>query len=190
MFVLWSALIGYVFSEKWKPPLIHSIEVLLLAVSMLWVCFNATTPLFGKNSVLTTNRTDQYFAVWRNWPGIKTECYVETAKYISDNKIRNVGMLLEEADWEYPLWMLSKEWSDEGIRFEHVQVTDNISRNIPLAPFEPDVLVCSTAWIEDHQERYRGMVKRYGEPRRMPETEEDLEKERSFVIFDLRESYS
>lgn len=61
--------------------------------------------------------------------------YVELSNYLMDNNYNNLGIIISENDYEYPLFKLTK-----GIRIEHVFV-ENETKIYKDENFVPDVIV-------------------------------------------------
>jgi hypothetical protein len=130
--------------STWKYPwLANTVMMILIVSSLPFVLYNSVRPLMdydGKTSILKTSRFDQYFATK---PFIK-ESYLAAADFVNMNKCKNIGLLLRENDWEYPLWVLVRKMGDPIPRIEHVQV-NNRSGKIPLVDFTPCILLYSDA---------------------------------------------
>jgi hypothetical protein len=143
LFVLFSAFISVVMST-WKYPwLANTVMMILIVSSLPFVLGNSARPLIdydSKKSILKTGRFDQYFA---NRSSIK-ESYLAAADFVNMNKCKNIGLLLGENDWEYPLWVLVRKMGDPIPRIEHIQV-NNRSGKMPLVDFTPCILLHSGA---------------------------------------------
>ena len=96
---------------------------LLLGTSLPWVFYNTTRPILGKDNIFTTSRMEQYFT---SRPSL-ADSYKEAVQIISELHCSDIGLIIGGDDWEYPLWVLLREKTNEIIRLEHVNVT-NISQ--------------------------------------------------------------
>jgi hypothetical protein len=101
----------------------------LILLSLPWVFCNGTRKLLGTENIFTVKRVDQYFF---DVPRIKYP-YSVAANYIKSKGYVNIGLILAEWEWEYPLLILLKD--NKAIRIEHVNVKNQSavkSRMIPL----------------------------------------------------------
>ena len=107
-FVLWAPLVGKVLLDR--PGRLPLLLVLPLVIwSWPFVLENRSHPLLGANSVWTTERVDQYF-YWRRTDQAPT---MGAVRYVQERGCREVGLLLDWNDYEYPALMLLKgvPWS-------------------------------------------------------------------------------
>jgi hypothetical protein len=98
---------------------------LLIILALPWVFFNTSRPIIGMNNIFTTSRNQLYFS---KRPTL-ADTYFKSAQIISDNHCSNVGLVMGEDDWEYPLWVLLQERIGKAVNFEHVDIT-NISKKV------------------------------------------------------------
>lgn len=108
--------------------------VALCAMASYWVVYSDLRPLGGDRSVLTTSRTDQYFAAR---PELAAP-YQQVAARIDPGETR-VGLVQGIDSWEYPLWVLLGGL-DGSPRFIGVDVT-NLSRTYEETT--PATVVCT-----------------------------------------------
>jgi hypothetical protein len=107
--------------------------IVLVLSAIPWVCFNATRPLVGTESILKKGRVNQYFV---NWPDLK-EAYLGATRFLRSVNCHNVGLVIGADHWEYPFWILLGN-GRQPIRLEHVRVKDPSSRiSYPRGAFEP-----------------------------------------------------
>jgi hypothetical protein len=116
---------------------------LLIILALPWVFFNASKPIIGMNNIFTTSRNQLYFS---KRPTL-ADSYIKSAQIISDNHCSDVGLVMGEGDWEYPLWVLLQERIGKAVNFEHVDIT-NISKKIysGINPLVEDI--CSVFFCE------------------------------------------
>jgi hypothetical protein len=97
---------------------------------------NASRPLTGPDSVFTKSRISLYFVNGPQWQGP----YQEAAKRIAAQGVSEVGLMLAEDDWEYPLWVLLRKQAPAVVRIEHVAVT-NISGVLATGRSRPEAVL-------------------------------------------------
>jgi hypothetical protein len=122
LFVLYAPFVGLVISRIRVEKIANLFLVLLIVMSLPWVFYNQSKPVFGKNSIFTSNRNLQYFS---NRPSL-AGTYIESAQILSGLHCSDIGLIVGADDWEYPLWVLLRENTNGIVHLEHVNVT-NIS---------------------------------------------------------------
>jgi hypothetical protein len=94
----------------------------LLLVTMVaatpWVLCNETRPLVGRNWLFGQDRVGQYF---RNRPELRP-VYERAVADIHTHDCREVGVIMDVDDWEYPLWVLLRRTGPFVL--QHVAVTN------------------------------------------------------------------
>jgi hypothetical protein len=120
LFVLFAPFVGLMISRIRNDRIANLIVALLILTALPWVFLNTAKPIFGKNSIFTTSRIEQYFTKRPSLAGP----YIESAKILSDLNCSNIGLVIGDKDWEYPLWVLMREKTDGMVRLEHVNVTN------------------------------------------------------------------
>ena len=72
-------------------------------------------------SVLLTERRELYFlGNFEPYYGYKAACH-----FVRNDPSRNIGLLMDNNDWEYPLWVLLNQHASPGMRhLYHIQVED------------------------------------------------------------------
>ncbi len=93
---------------------------LLVVLSVPYLFANHTRPLVGARNILSVPRNEQYF--WKS-PWLAAS-YWNAVAFIGQNGCRDVGLILQFDDWEYPLWALTR---DDKIRFRHVMVRNGVA---------------------------------------------------------------
>ncbi len=89
--------------DAWRRSLIALLAAILLVGSVPWLFRSYNRPLIGTGSVLTTDRTTQYFAMR---PELQAP-YLDVGGRIQASGCRDVGYALRADEaWEYPLWRL------------------------------------------------------------------------------------
>ncbi|HYB52901.1 MAG TPA: glycosyltransferase family 39 protein, partial [Thermoanaerobaculia bacterium] len=155
LLLLAAPLSAVVWSEILAPRMEKWLAVLLLAAALPWVFANATRPLLGSESVLTTGRIAQYFSVR---PPLERP-YEEAARAVAASGCGQIGLAVEADTPEYLLWALLRQSLPAGSRIEHVGVT-NVSRarETSFPAFSPCVLVT----VETRPEGQSVRVDRFG----------------------------
>jgi hypothetical protein len=120
LFILWAPITGTLFSQIGNSRITHLCSVILLLGALPYLLNNQSRPLTGEDSILIADRTQMYF---RNRP-LLTQPYIDTMQYILENRCSEIGLVLEEGDWEYPLWVLKEQGHTQTIRIEHVHVAN------------------------------------------------------------------
>ena len=116
------------------------VTVLCLALLVLaspYVLANMSRPLLGKGSVLTTPREELYFAAR---PGL-TDSYTKCAESIRESGARDIGLIIGEDSYEYPLWALLGNATGGRYRIEHVDVTNSTTAAEAPPGFKPELIV-------------------------------------------------
>jgi len=137
VFVLFSPFIAIVLSRTMSHKITNFIGVFLILTSFPWVFSNDSRP-FIKNfraskseNVFNTSRIEQYF---RNWPGLK-DPYMGAVQFIKSKGCLDIGIILDEDDWEYPFFVLLQKNTTHMFRIEHVDVNNISSVKYGVYPF-------------------------------------------------------
>lgn len=88
-------------------------------------------------SVLQLDREDIYFS------GVMKELkvpYHAAVDAINQHHCQSIGILLGEADWEYPLWVLLKSKLQQPFQLKHINIR-NVSKR--LTPEFPEAQLCA-----------------------------------------------
>ncbi len=133
LFVLAAPFVAAVLRRIVPAGVVDVLAGVLIASSMLWVLGNRGRPLVKTPGVLTASRTDQYFANHKDLRGP----YSAAADRLRALGATDVGVILREEDYEYPLWVLL---GDGAVRIEHVGVTNVSSRFQGAEAFTPQAL--------------------------------------------------
>jgi hypothetical protein len=132
-FVLFAPFIGLMIARIRVARIADVSVALLLVLALPWVFFNTARPLLPRSlfpnpagampqSIFGTSRINNLF---RNQPSWAAP-YMQSAQVLSGLRCSDVGLVLGADDWEYPLWVLSRETVGRA-RIEHVNVT-NVSQ--------------------------------------------------------------
>ncbi len=116
---------------RWCVGLI--ISILILAAGPSLFC-NERHPLIGKENVFNMSRVQQYF-FYRKFMALP---YVVAVKSACLRYDLNVGLLLGNDDWEYPLWILLKRENPQ-LRIYHLGV-NNVSSTLGGDANIPEVI--------------------------------------------------
>jgi hypothetical protein len=142
LFLLWSPLVALAVASVRARAVPVGVAIVLLLGAVPYAIGNASRPLVGRRSILHTERAAQYFA---NLPPIQRS-YQQAAETIGRRQCRNVGLVMEEDGWEYPLWVLL-DAGGHGLRIEHLEVA-NASAGLPWPAFTPCAVVRGDASYE------------------------------------------
>ena len=142
LFLMSAAVLGLGIGEWLSRRTALVLAVVFFLCSFPWLFYNQTRPVFGPDSVFTTDRLASSFAT-------RKDCrmpYLAAAGWIGEHRVSTLGLRLGADDWEYPLWSLIKAQQGRLPRIVHVQVQDVsevLRRNYPA----PDAIV-TTLWTE------------------------------------------
>lgn len=136
LFLLLAPVVGYALQEATRVGVAQAVAAVLLAASAPWVLLNGTRPLVPvttaksghRPSILATDRIDQYFS--NVHARHLREPYRKAAEVLGPGG-GDVGLLLPEGAFEYPLWVLLKP-DGAARRLGHVSV-----RNVSTAAARP-----------------------------------------------------
>lgn len=140
MFVLFSPLAGVVLGELCRKGLANASILLLLFASLPWLLGNTIRPLWGKYSILTAPRVEQYLC---NKPDLRPH-YEAASKFIENNRFKEIGLYMIGNAGEYPLWKYLEESIGKEFRLRHVAVNNDSGKKSLQAPhrdFLPEVIV-------------------------------------------------
>ncbi|MCC7202829.1 MAG: glycosyltransferase family 39 protein [Nitrospirae bacterium] len=164
LFVLLSAFVAVVLSDVLSARLAEVTGIILILSALPWIFFNVSRPviapghivsmfpswIYGSRpipltegrSILTSDRTDQYFSIRRN---LGTP-YREAAAFVRSQKCRDIGLYMGGDDWEYPFWALLQADHGQKTRIEHIGVK-NISavKSSAGASFTPCAIISVNA---------------------------------------------
>jgi hypothetical protein len=121
------------------------LPVVSLAAALPWELSNATRPLLGPDSVLTTPRFEQYFA---NRPGLLSPS-LGVARVIARNSCDRVGLILGPDDGEHLFRVAIEREAKSPVRLEHVFVRNrsaSLASGSHPAAFEPCALLSTVPY--------------------------------------------
>jgi hypothetical protein len=140
LLVLSAPLVGLVLEQVWPRRAGIAMMAILLACAMPYVVDSFASPVFGRRSIFSIQRIDQYFHGDR----ATRRRYEALADQVRHGGCRRVGLLLGNANVpEYPLWVMLRQRVPH-VRIEHVQVhnfTGVLQNRPPFASFVPCVLI-------------------------------------------------
>ena len=108
-----------------------TITAALLLCAVPWALLNATRPLLGSDSVLTTPRLAQSFIAD---PGLR-EPLLGAARSVAAKRCRNIGLEIGPADPEHLIRVCLREAGLWDARIEHVHVANRSARIAARPPF-------------------------------------------------------
>jgi 4-amino-4-deoxy-L-arabinose transferase-like glycosyltransferase len=139
LFVLWSPFIAQTLDQFRARWLTNLNLIALVAASMLWVFYNESRPLLGKENIFEADRSHQYMSRNKTLYGP----FTETADLLGRNACSQVGLMTDQDSWEYAIWAMLRR-TQPDIHIEHVNV-DNISNRLsaqlPFSTFSPCAVV-------------------------------------------------
>ena len=137
-FMLAGPLVGVSFAagpERSRQP---AILAWILAIGALpCLLFNPIRPVLPPGRMWDT-RLHNTFADNRRWEAP----YVAAADRIRAGQYRNLALVLDFDDWEFPLWLLLRDETASGtLRIEHLAREDMAVKSYPRGIFKPDVVL-------------------------------------------------
>ena len=137
--VLWSPFIAQTLTQFRARWLIGISMLALVATSMVWVFYNETHRLSGKENIFDSDRAQQY--MFKNRSLYRP--FIETVDLLNRKSCSNIGLMTDWDGWEYPLWVMLKK-DLLSVHIEHVNVENISSRFSNMSPynqFEPCAIV-------------------------------------------------
>ncbi|BAZ28107.1 hypothetical protein NIES4074_05380 [Cylindrospermum sp. NIES-4074] len=135
-FVLLSPFIGVILSKIKKQKLVISLAIFLLVSSLPWLALNRFRPLINNNNIFQVSRVEQYFT---NRPYLKGT-YVGAVEFLNSKNCSDIGLLMGNDPWEYPLWVILQKDKQKMLKIQHINVNNisaTIERMYPYNEFEP-----------------------------------------------------
>jgi hypothetical protein len=112
------------------------VAILLFYVGISHALWNANRPLLGSESVFKKTEMQVLFT---KRPHLQ-QTYEALLGLLDEQGARRVGLILDNDDWEYPLWRTPTPRTSESRIFRHVMV-DNITGNFEDSAWVPDALI-------------------------------------------------
>lgn len=119
------------------------IAVIFLLFSIPWLFNNQTRSFIGKKNIFYQKREKQYF---NSRPKLELP-FRKIANFINKRKYTKIGLCLEEADWEYPYWVLINPQNNPRIQIEHVKVKNYSAikyHERRFGNFKPQVIIVNS----------------------------------------------
>jgi 4-amino-4-deoxy-L-arabinose transferase-like glycosyltransferase len=117
VFVLFSPFMGIVFSTIFNKRKYIYLAIFILTISLFWVFFNTSKPIFDEQNIFNLSRIEQYFSIRANLE----DDYVGAVDIVKGRQCSQVGLSLRPDAWEYPLWVLLKD-GNPSLQIEQVNV--------------------------------------------------------------------
>jgi hypothetical protein len=133
LFVLFAPFCGVAIEKLFDKKLNMIIAGIFFILALPYLCHAYPRHLIGKQSFFFKDRLERYFIAAPAWK----DSYLSAVRAVQASGCKDVGIILGEGFWEYPLWVLLKEHNWEG-RMECVHV-ENYTKTIqyPLGEFHP-----------------------------------------------------
>lgn len=138
IFLLFSVFIGVVLAQLSSQKLVNILAIVLILYSLPWALTSRERPLISNQSILTTDRIEQYFVSKKR---IKN-AYREAAEVLKSKECNQVGLKLGYDDYEYPFWVLLNSQQNSVVDIEHVEVT-NTSKIQASLPIHQNFVPCA-----------------------------------------------
>ena len=140
LFIIFSALTGFMVPDVCKTWVTGCMIALLSIASLPYIFCNQTRPLVSLQqfplSIFTIPRWALYMANDAN-KGMATMSALQT---IQKGRFKNIALSSGGDAWEYPLWILTRENGLDGPRIGHIDVK-NVSSTIQLPQSKADIVV-------------------------------------------------
>jgi 4-amino-4-deoxy-L-arabinose transferase-like glycosyltransferase len=149
-------LLGLLLLYRYNLRVSYLIGLILILTSAPWVFHNSYKNLIGEENIFNICRTDQYFLAM---PSFK-DPYVRVVDYIKSKEYSDIGVVLSENCWEYPLFVFLKEKNTHALRIEHVNVNNVSSKKYKIRPlnnFNPYIII-STKSLQNDKIIYKDAV--------------------------------
>jgi 4-amino-4-deoxy-L-arabinose transferase-like glycosyltransferase len=149
-------LLGLLLLYRYNLRVSHVIGLILILTSAPWVFHNSYKNLIGEENIFNTGRTDQYFLAMPNFK----DPYIKVVDYLKSKGYSDIGVMLSENSWEYPLFVFFKENNTHALRIEHVNVNNLSSTKYKIPPFNdfnPYVII-STRSLQNDKILYKDAI--------------------------------
>lgn len=138
LFVLASPIVAiglsYMLKRKFFMQLLAFVMIL---GSIRWLCYNDSRPLLDSDdSIFKVPRQQQYFA---NRSKLMTP-YIDAVGFLIKNGMKEIGLICNIDDWEYPLHVFLQQYYHQDYRLKHVNVT-NVSGKLADLTFSPEAII-------------------------------------------------
>jgi hypothetical protein len=158
LFMLFSPVAGVVCAEMKKSWSIPVMTLMFSFGAFVWIIFNCFRPMVSLSSLVSTYppsifTTPRRLSYLNNLSKDKRESFLAVIDTVNAGKYKNIGLSFSDNTFEYPIWALTRERGEKAPRIEHINVT-NVSNTLPLAPFNPDIILYSS---EDRIVRIKGL---------------------------------
>ncbi len=135
-FILITPFLGLVLSNILKKQVVNYIAIILIISSLPWVFFNRYRPIIDSNNIFQASRIEQYF---KNRPKLQ-QPYTQAVEYLNSKQCNQVGLVMGQDAWEYPLWILMQQSYGKNFQLQHINVTNAssvIANKSPSKDFQP-----------------------------------------------------
>ncbi|BAT51762.1 unknown protein [Nostoc sp. NIES-3756] len=147
LFVLSGAFVGTVFCKILNRYVITFLAVIFLVTSIQFVFNNKYRPITTQNNIFNTSRNELYFT---NRPQL-IKPFFEATDFIKTTNCADIGLSLGAEKtpsaqyWEYPIWILLKNNTNQVTKFGHILNPANLSafksQVYPYSQFNPCVIL-------------------------------------------------
>lgn len=120
LFLLGSVLAGWALERMTRRHLAAVVVSVAVLLSLFPLLRNERRPLLAQKNIFNTSRTEQYF-FYRKFMILPYVLAVESA---ASRGYQDVGLVLSNDEWEYPLWVLFGQRAP-GMRLYHVGVKND-----------------------------------------------------------------
>jgi hypothetical protein len=139
LFVLWSAAVAVVLTQRWPRGATIGLAIILLVCSCPFLIKNQLRPLTGENNIFTTKSTHLYFADRRSLE----QSFVAATAFVRETRCRDIGLDFYATEpFEYPLLvLLGAESGEKNVRHLNVKNLSAIYAAQEYAP-QPCAVIC------------------------------------------------
>ncbi len=140
---------------SWRPGKLQQATMLMVVCcgALPALLFNYMHPLLSRGNRASYLSQDAVQSLFASRPEL-ANAYVELIDKILQSKAREIGLITEANDWEYPIWRMLRDRNiDYPIRIEHVKLVNvadqkelyepagQAAASWPLGAFTPEVVV-------------------------------------------------
>ncbi len=140
IFVCLTPFLAFILSEIKSRNTFSMLILILLNFSAIFLFANQSRPLFGKSSIFTTSKTNQYFINNE----ILQKPFVEISALLKEDSITRVALISSLDGWQYPFWALQKQPFSIQINQIHVENDSKyLEEKLPFNAFSPQAIICT-----------------------------------------------
>jgi len=150
LFVLAAPAVGVALARGIGARAAGAAGLLLLLAGLPWAVRNAGRPLLGSASVLRVPRDEQYTAADPE----RGRDLRAAARFLAERRCRDVGVVIDEDGWNYPLSVALDRAAGRHVRLHHVGVANPSASAREGRPAGPPCAVAVVGEIRPGKSRF------------------------------------